>query len=147
MRKIYSTLTAGTALAIALVLGSCNNAEEIKKQTAEQDAKIQSLVDAKFSALQTQATADCSARVDSLVNVQFKAWEEEQSAAHHGAKHKPTAKVVTPTKPAPAPTTISNRGGTNTGTNTNTTITNRAGTNAATGSKTTINSRGGAVKQ
>ncbi len=152
MKKIYSVFSIGAMFTAAVALSSCNNAEEAKKQAADQDAKIQSMVDAKFNDLQNQVNSACSTKIDSLANAQFAAYQEEEAKNHKGSHHTANnTKHVTPpapakTTPAPAPTTISNRAGTNSGNN-NSTISNRAGTNTGTGNKTTISNRGGATTQ
>ena len=87
------TLSAGTTLAVAIALTSCNNAEQVKKQVDEQNAKIQSEVDAKLNGLQDQVNTECAAKVDSLATAAFTAWKEEEAkAAKKGGK-----------KPAPKP--------------------------------------------
>ena len=94
------TLSDGSMLAIALVLGSCNNGEEAKKQAADQDAKIQSLVDTKLSGLQDQVNTECAARIDSLAQVKYDEWKEEH-AKHHGAGGGTKTKPKETTKETP----------------------------------------------
>ena len=99
MKKIFMNLTAGTTLAVAIALASCNNAEQVKKQVDEQNAKIQSAVDAKLGGLQDQVNTECAAKVDSLANVAFTAWKEEQAkTAKKGGAKKPTPKKPEPKK-------------------------------------------------
>ena len=81
MKKIFMNISAGTTLAVAIALASCNNAAEVKKQVDEQNAKIQSLVDEKLNALQQQVDTECAAKVDSAATAAFTAWQEEQAAA------------------------------------------------------------------
>jgi hypothetical protein len=93
MKKIFMTLSAGTTLALAIALGSCNNAEQVKKQVDEQNAKIQSMVDEQLNAAKAEADAACTARIDSSANAEFAAWKEaEAKNAKKGGK-----------KPAPKP--------------------------------------------
>jgi len=94
MKKIFLNLSAGTTLAVAVALTACNNAEQVKKQVDEQNAKIQSLVDEKLNGLQEQVNAECAAKVDSLANAAYAAWQEEQAKATKGKK-------PAPKKPAP----------------------------------------------
>ena len=93
-------ISAGTTLAVAIALASCNNAAEVKKQVDEQNAKIQSLVDEKLNALQQQVDTECAAKVDSAATAAFTAWQEEQAAAAKGKKPapKPKPKPVEPKK-------------------------------------------------
>ena len=87
------TLSAGTTLAVAIALTSCNNAEQVKKQVDEQNAKIQTEVDAKLNGLQDQVNTECAAKVDSLATAAYTTWKEEEAkAAKKGGK-----------KPAPKP--------------------------------------------
>lgn len=147
MKKIFMILSASATLMGAVVLTSCNNAEEVKKKTDEQNAAIQAAVDAKLSGLQDQANKDCSAMVDSLANVKFEAWKEEEAKAHKG-KSKPKPKPAPKPKEQPkadnkpAPTNISNRGGTNQ--SNNSTISNRGGSNQS-NTNSNISKRGGAT--
>lgn len=103
MKKIFMNISAGTTLAVAIALASCNNAAEVKKQVDEQNAKIQSLVDEKLNALQQQVDTECAAKVDSAATAAFTAWQEEQAAAAKGKKPapKPKPKPVTPKKEEP----------------------------------------------
>lgn len=95
-------LSAGTTLAVAIALTSCNNAAEVKKQVDDQNAKIQTLVDEKLNALQQEVDAECTAKVDSAAKVAFEAWQAEEAAAKKGGK-KPAVKPkpVTPKKEEP----------------------------------------------
>ena len=63
-------------LVLAIALNSCNNAADTKKQVDEQNAKIQSLVDAKMNDLQTAVNQQCAATVDSLANVEYATYLE-----------------------------------------------------------------------
>jgi predicted small secreted protein len=88
-------------VATGLVLTACNNAEEVKKQVDEQNAKIQSLVDEKLSGLQTEADATCAALVDSLANAKYNEWvatEGKKKGVKSAPKPKPTT-TKTETKP------------------------------------------------
>lgn len=85
-------ISAGTTLAVAIALASCNNAEQVKKQVDEQNAKIQTLVDEKLNGLQEQVNAECAAKVDSAANVAFAAYQEEQAAAAKKGGKKPVVK-------------------------------------------------------
>lgn len=88
MKKVFFRMLP--VVATGLVLTACNNAEEVKKQVDEQNAKIQSLVDEKLAGLQTEADATCTALVDSLANAQYEAWVAAEGAKK-GVK-KPVAK-------------------------------------------------------
>ena len=138
-------LSAGTTLAVAIALTSCNNAAEVKKQVDEQNAKIQTLVDEKLNGLQDQVNAECTTKVDSLANVAYTAWlEEEAAAAKKGGKKpapKPKPKPVEPKKEEAKPT-INNRPGSNENKDKGT-INNRPGSNENK-DKGTINKRPGA---
>lgn len=105
MKKIFMNLSVGTTLAVAITLASCNNAEQVKKQVDEQNAKIQSAVDEKLNGLQEQVNTECAAKVDSLANVAYAAWQaEEAAAAKKGGKKpapKPKPKPVEPKKEEP----------------------------------------------
>ncbi len=91
-------ISAGTMLAVAVALTSCNNAEEVKKQTDEQNAKIQSMVDEKLGALQEQVNAECTAKVDSAAQVVYTAWLADEAAAAKKGGKKPAPKPKTETK-------------------------------------------------
>lgn len=149
MKKIFMNLSAGTTLAVAIALTSCNNAAEVKKQVDEQNAKIQTLVDEKLNGLQDQVNAECTAKVDSLANVAYAAWVEEEAAAAKkgGKKPAPKPKPVTPKKEEPKPS-INNRPGSNENKNPGT-INNRPGSNESgkKDSTKTLNSRPGANKK
>ncbi|MCX6199587.1 MAG: hypothetical protein NTY88_10275 [Bacteroidetes bacterium] len=95
MKKIFMTFSAVATFSAAIVLTSCNNAEQVKKQTEEQNAKIQSAVDEKLNGLNEEVGKACTARVDSLATVAFTAWQAEEAKAHKGKKPTP--------KPAPKP--------------------------------------------
>ena len=97
-------LSAGTTLAVAIALTSCNNAAEVKKQVDDQNAKIQTLVDEKLNALQQEVDAECTAKVDSAAKVAFETWQAEEAAAKKGGKKpavKPKPKPVEPKKEEP----------------------------------------------
>lgn len=118
MKKIFMNLSAGTTLAVAIALTSCNNAAEVKKQVDDQNAKIQTLVDEKLNALQQEVDAECTAKVDSAAKVAFETWQAEEAAAKKGGK-KPAVKPkpVTPKKEEPKkeePKKIDVKEGTNT---------------------------------
>ncbi len=104
MKKIFMNLSAGTTFAVAIALASCNNAEQVKKQVEEQNAKIQTAVDEKLNGLAETVNAECTAKVDSLANVAYAAWvEEEAAAAKKGGKKlapkpKPQTKKEEPKK-------------------------------------------------
>ena len=106
MKKVFMKISAGTTLAVAIALASCNNAEQVKKQVDEQNAKIQTLVDEKLNGLQEQVNTECAAKVDSAANVVFAAYQEElAAAAKKGGKKpvvkpKPVVKKEEPKKPA-----------------------------------------------
>lgn len=91
-KTIISTLKVAT---VAVILASCNNAEEAKKLQEADAAAIQSGVDAKLAGLQTEVDAECATLVDSLATEQFNAWVAAEGKKT-GAKPKP--------KPAPKPT-------------------------------------------
>jgi hypothetical protein len=94
MKKIFMNLSAGTTLAVAVALASCNNAEEVKKQVDAQNATIQTLVDEKLNALTEQVNTECAAKVDSLANAAFAVYQEEAAKLAKKGGKKPT-----PTKP------------------------------------------------
>lgn len=144
MKKVFFRMLP--VVATGLVLTACNNAEEVKKQVDEQNAKIQSLVDEKLTGLQTEADAACTALVDSLANAQYEAWVAEEGAKKGGKKPVVKPKPTTTKTETTKPNTISNRPGTNEGDNKGT-ISNRPGSNEADQNKnTTIKSRPGATK-
>lgn len=89
------TFSAVATFSAAIVLTSCNNAEQVKKQVDEQNAKIQSAVDEKLNGLNEEISKTCAATVDSLATVAFDAWQAEEAKAHKGKKPAP--------KPAPKP--------------------------------------------
>jgi len=105
MKKIFMNLSAGTTLAVAIALASCNNAEQVKKQVEEQNAKIQTAVDEKLNGLTETVNAECTAKVDSLANAAYATWQaEEAAAAKKGGKKpapKPKPKPVEPKKEEP----------------------------------------------
>lgn len=144
MKKIFFRMLP--VLATGVVLTACNNAEEVKKQTDEQNAKIQSLVDEKLAGLQTEADAACTTLVDSLATAKYDEWfaaESKKPAAK--PKPKPKPKPEEPKKTETKPT-INNRPGTNEGENKGT-INNRPGSNESEQNKnSTIKSRPGATK-
>ena len=100
MKKIFMTFSAVATFSAAIVLTSCNNAEQVKKQTEEQNAKIQSAVDEKLNGLNEEVSKTCAATVDSLATVAFTAWQAEEGKAHKGKK--PAPKKTTP-KPKEEP--------------------------------------------
>ena len=106
MKKIFMNLSAGTTLAVAVALVSCNNAEEVKKQVDAQNATIQTLVDEKLNALQEQVNTECATKVDSLANAAFAVYQEEAAklAKKGGKKPAPKPKPTTPKKEEPKKT-------------------------------------------
>ena len=92
-KTIISTLKVA---AVALILASCNNAEEAKKLAEADAAAVQSAVDAKFAELQTEVDANCATLVDSIATEQYNAWVAEVSKKPGAVRPKP--------KPKPAPT-------------------------------------------
>ena len=94
-KTIISTLKV---TAVALVLASCNNAEEAKKLQEADAAAIQSGVDAKLAGLQTEVDANCATLVDSIATEQYNAWVAEVSKKPGAVKPKPKPKP-TPAKP------------------------------------------------
>lgn len=99
MKKIFMIFVAGAALA----LSSCNNAEEVKKQTEEQDAKITALVDEKLAGLQTQVDEECAALVADSATKAYETWYaaegKKKGAPKPAAKPKP--KPAAPVKEEP----------------------------------------------
>ncbi|MBS1612178.1 MAG: hypothetical protein JST49_05105 [Bacteroidetes bacterium] len=91
-KTIISTLKV---TAVALILASCNNAEEAKKLQEADAAAVQSGVEAKLSELQVEVDAECATLVDSLATEQYNTWVAAEGKKT-GAKPKP--------KPKPAPT-------------------------------------------
>lgn len=89
MKKIFFRMLP--VVATGVVLTACNNAEEVKKQTDEQNAKIQSMVDEKLAGLQTEADAACTTLVDSLATAKYDEWVLAESKKP-GAKPKPKPK-------------------------------------------------------
>ena len=89
------TFTAVATFSAAIILTSCNNAEQVKKQVEEQNAKIQSAVDEQLNGLNEEVNTACAATVDSLATIAFDAWQAEEAKAHKGKKPTP--------KPAPKP--------------------------------------------
>ena len=81
----------------ALALSSCNNAEEVKKQTEEQDAKITALVDEKLAGLQTQVDEECAVLVADSAAAAYETWYategKKKGAPKPAAKPKPAAPV------------------------------------------------------
>jgi len=103
MKKLFMIFVAGVALA----LSSCNNAEEVKKQTEEQEAKIQSLVDEKLAGLQAQVDEECAAKVEEAAAAAYETWyatEGKKKGATKPAPPKP--KPTTPVKEEPKKETI-----------------------------------------
>jgi hypothetical protein len=104
MKRIFMTMTGAATVALAIALNSCNNAEQVKKQVDEQNAKIQTQVDEKLNALQDEANKACSAKVDSLANAKFAEWKAEEEKSHKGGKAKPKPKPKPePKKEQPKP--------------------------------------------
>ncbi len=99
MKKIFMTFSAVATFSAAIVLTSCNNAEQVKKQVDEQNSKIQTAVDEKLGGLSEEVSKACATAVDSLASVAFTAWQEEQAKATKGKKPAPKPKA----KPAPKP--------------------------------------------
>jgi hypothetical protein len=95
MKRVFMTLFTG---AVALSLTSCNNPEEAKKLQAEDDAKVQTLVDEKFKALEDESNAACATLVDSKATELYTAWAAEQA--------KKGKKVAALPKPKPTPTPV-----------------------------------------
>ncbi len=95
MKRIFIKFSAPATLALAIALNSCNNAEEVKKQTEAQATQIQTAVDEQLNGLQEQVNAECAALVDSLANVQYTAFLEEAKKTGKKviAKVKPKAPV------------------------------------------------------
>lgn len=81
--------------AVALSLSSCNNAEEAKKLQAEDDAKVQTLVDEQLKALEDEANVACATLVETKATELYTAWAAEQA--------KKGKKVAPMPKPKPAP--------------------------------------------
>jgi len=94
MKKIF--LVLGVCGAMAATLSSCNNAAETEKLTNEQNAKIQSLVDEKLTALEAEVAAECDAEVLTAATAQYDSLVLAAAATTKGGK-KPVA------KPAPKP--------------------------------------------
>jgi hypothetical protein len=108
MKKIF--LVLGVCGAMAATLSSCNNAAETEKLTNEQNAKIQSLVDEKLTALEGEVAAECDAEVLAAATAEYDALV---AAAAKGGKKvavKPVAKPkpVEAKKEEPKPTTVGN---------------------------------------
>lgn len=95
------TFSAVATFSAAIVLTSCNNAEQVKKQVDEQNAKIQSAVDEKLNGLNDEVSKACAATVDSLATVAFDAWQAEEAKAHKGKKPAPKAKPTPKPKEEP----------------------------------------------
>ena len=93
------TFSTAATFSAAILLTSCNNAEQVKKQVDEQNSKIQTAVDEKLGGLNEEVSKACAATVDSLAGVAFTAWQEEQAKATKGKKPAPKPKA----KPAPKP--------------------------------------------
>lgn len=72
MKKIFFRMLP--VVATGVVLTACNNAEEVKKQTDEQNAKIQTLVDEKLAGLQAGVDSSCTVYVDSLATAKYDEW-------------------------------------------------------------------------
>lgn len=108
MKKIFMVFAISASAALAL--NSCNNAEEVAKQTQEQNAKIQSLLDEKVAALETEVAAECDSEAATLAQAQFDSLVAV--AAKTGKKVAPVAKKPAvkqePKKEAPKPATVGN---------------------------------------
>lgn len=91
------TFSAVATFSAAVVLTSCNNAEQVKKQVEEQNSKIQTAVDEKLNGLNEEVNAACTATVDSLANVAYAAWEAEAAKTPKGKK--PVVKKPVTKKP------------------------------------------------
>ena len=92
MKKIFFRMLP--VVATGVVMTACNNAEEVKKQTEEQNTKIQSMVDAKLGDLQTQVDQECTALVDSLAQAKYDEWyaaEGKKKGVKPAPKPKPKA--------------------------------------------------------
>lgn len=97
MKKIFMIFVAGAALA----LSSCNNAEEVKKQTEEQDAKITALVDEKLAGLQTQVDEECAVLVADSAAAAYETWYSTEGKKKGAPKPaaKPKPKPAAPVEP------------------------------------------------
>src|SRR4051812_8565681 len=95
MKKILMKFSGPAALALAIALNSCNNAEQTKKQTEEQNNQIQTQVDERLNALQQQVDMECTAMVDSMATARYDEWFATEGKKK-GAKAapKPKAKVT-----------------------------------------------------
>ena len=98
MKKIFIKFSAPATLALAIALGSCNNAEEVKKQVEAQTTQIQTAVDEQLNGLQEQVNAECTALVDSLANVQYTAFLETATKGVKKVVKKVAPKKVVETK-------------------------------------------------
>jgi hypothetical protein len=118
MKKIFMTFSAVATLSAAIVLTSCNNAEQVKKQVDEQNSKIQSAVDEKLNGLNEEVNAACAAKVDSLASVAFTTWQADWAKAHKGKKPvvKPKPKEEVKKEEPKKPETKADKMGGNTGT-------------------------------
>ena len=103
-------LSAGSTLAIAIALASCNNAEQVKKQVDAQNASIQTLVDQKLNGLQEQVNTACAAKVDSLATAAYTTWKEGEAKAKKGGK-KPAPKTKPKAEPKKPETKADKMGG------------------------------------
>lgn len=107
MKKIFMVFAISASAALAL--NSCNNAEEVAKQTQEQNAKIQSLLDEKVAALEAEVAAECDSEVAALAQTQYDSLVAV--AAKTGKKVVTTKKPAVkqePKKEAPKPATVGN---------------------------------------
>ncbi len=117
MKKIFIKFSAPATLALAIALNSCNNAEEVKKQTEAQATQIQTAVDEQLNGLQEQVNAECAALVDSLANVQYSAFLETAKKEGKKVVKKPAPKKQEAKKPEPKkPETKADKMGGNTST-------------------------------
>ena len=112
-KKIF--LVLGVCGAMAATISSCNNAAETEKLTNEQNAKIQSLVDERLTALETEVAAECDAEVLTIATAQYDSLVAEAATTKGGKK--PAAKPVAKKKEEPKkvdPGSTTNRPGAST---------------------------------
>ncbi len=89
-KKIF--LVLGVCGAMAATLSSCNNAAETEKLTNEQNAKIQSLVDEKLTALEGEVATECDAEVLTAATIEYDALVLAATKGGKKPAAKPTAK-------------------------------------------------------
>ena len=87
MKKNILFVALGSA-AIALVMNSCGNQQDVQKQTDEQNAKIQKAVDDKLNSL----TYNCDSIVTVMATAKYDSLMAAEKDAHKGGTHKPTPK-------------------------------------------------------